>query len=768
MNPTHSAAGVAPAPARETSWPASRFFRSGRRILATLQQLCDALKSGKPDLFGSLFARAYGGDELGFQNPVLVAETGGVREYRFQPRAGKVDSQGAIAEWRDYQQCFCEVEEAKFSVERLEKWKGDELVAIVRMEIIGRLRPETRSSVDRALLRLGFASEGESLRISGATMLQGERVACDCAQFINVAHQAGIDFRSRYYPEFLNQPLKFGMIRYGPGGITAVDYDNDGWYDLFIPDGVESRLFHNRRDGTFEDVTARAGLGGLCGVNVAVFADYDNDGCKDLFVSRTFDHNQLFHNNGDGTFTDVTAGSGIGEDCCATVAAWGDYNHDGLLDLYVGRYIDPRKNIPTTPFYSRNGEANQLYRNNGDGTFTNVTPEACVGDTGLTLGAVWGDFDDDGLPDLFVANDFGRNTLYHNNGDGTFSDVTVRAGTLAYGAGMNTSFADFDNDGRFDLYVTHIRSDHVWLASAAMLRQFMVNCVREGEWRSAWRLYWQLLRQSRGKLVGAFRQMASGNNLLRNRGDGTFEDVTEKTGTNPPGWFWGAVFGDFSNRGWQDIYAANGWIYGERDTELELQFLAEAFSQRDYSGGRLFNPENFGSNSWHGWERNRFLRNNGNSTFTEIGHGNGSDLLLNSRGVAIADFWNRGVLDIAVAASDDRHALLRNNLASGRHWLQVELRGTRSNRDAVGARVTIRSRGQLQAREVTLGDGYASQSSLRLHFGLDDAPSVDELQVRWPKSGIVQRFDNVTADRIIAIVEGNPAIVEKRYAKGRP
>jgi hypothetical protein len=177
---------------------------------------------------------------------------------------------------------------------------------------------------------------------------------------------------NRYYPAFLNEKMAFGMIRYGPGGITAADIDNDGFYDLFVPDGVESKLFRNTGDGRFEDITAAAGLSGLDGVSVGIFADYDNDGFKDFFVSRTFKPNQLFHNNGNGTFTDVTAKSRIGEDCCTTVASWGDYDNDGLLDLYVGRYLDPRIKIPTT-FYARNGEPNQLYHNNGDGTFSNVT-----------------------------------------------------------------------------------------------------------------------------------------------------------------------------------------------------------------------------------------------------------------------------------------------------------------------------------------------------------------------------------------------------------
>jgi hypothetical protein len=554
------------------------------------------------------------------------------------------------------------------------------------------------------------------------------------------------------------------MLRYGPAGITAVDYDNDGLYDLFIPDGVESKLFRNRGDGTFEDVTARAGLSGLDGVSVGIFADYDNDGYKDLFVSRTFRPNQLFHNNGHGVFTDVTKQSGIGADCCTTVASWADYDNDGFLDLYVGRYLDPRVAIPTT-FYARNGEGNQLYHNNGDGTFTNVTDKAGVGDPGLCLGTVFGDYDDDGYPDLYVVNDFGRKTLYHNNRNGTFSDVTVKSGTLAYGAGMSASMADYDNDGRLDLYCTNIRSEHAWFAAPPTVTRYMLNSWTQGVWRTDMPLYWQIFRQSGLQFVEVFQQMASGNTLLRNRGDGTFEDVTSKSSANPVGWFWGASFADFDNDGWLDIYAADGWVKNDPDTELELEFLNNVVSHQDvYKTGRYFNPDFFGKNSWHGWERNRHLRSNRDGTFTEIGRAAGTDLLTNSRGVAVADFWNRGVMDIAVSASTERHALLRNETPNRRNWLEVELIGVWSNRDAVGARISAVVGGKRQIREVVLGDGYASQNSLRQHFGLGDAAVVDELTVRWPRSGAIQTFRQVAANRIIEIQEGRDAIVEKRYA----
>ena len=744
-----------------------QFFNDGSSIVRTLDAFGQEVKSRNFQKLDHSFSPAYQGESLGL---LVLHQTGlrdGVVRSLFTSNRAPMDKSAAAGEWKAYLECFEGIEEAGFHVHRLEKWGiGRELRATVRFEIIGKLRGMREAGIDRGFLRMKFFRTAEGLKIAAASLEEGERLQGDQPQFRNVAHEAGIDFLNRYYPPFLNQPLKFGMIRYGPAGITAADYDNDGFYDLFLPDGVESKLFRNLGNGKFEDVTAKAGLSGLDGVSVALFADYDNDGYKDLFVSRTFRPNQLFHNNGDGTFTDVTKRSGIGEDCCTTVASWADYDNDGYLDLYVGRYLDPRKTIPTT-FYARNGEGNQLYHNNGDGTFTNVTQKAGVGEPGLCLGTVFGDYDDDGYPDLYVVNDFGRKTLYHNNRNGTFSDVTVKAGALAYGAGMSASFADYDNDGKLDIYCTNIRSEHAWFAEAPTVNRYMANSWCQGVWKTDMPLYWQVFRQSGFGFIGVFQQMASGNTLLRNKGDGAFEDTTWKAGANPVGWFWGASFGDFDNDGWQDIYAADGWVYNDPGTEIELEFLNNVVSQqRVYKTGLFFDPIYFGRRSWHGYERNRHLRNNGDGTFTEIGRAAGDDLRTNSRGVAVADFWNRGVLDIAVAASNDRHALLRNEVGTKRNWLQVELVGVKSNRDAVGARVTAIVRGKLQMREVVLGDGYGSQNTLRQHFGLEDATSVDELIVRWPRSGTVQKFHDVAANRIVEITEGSDRLVEKRY--GRP
>jgi len=762
-------AGVGVASVNYFDSTGKKFFNTGKEILGTLSDLSHAMKARNYSDVESLFSPQYSGNRLGIGNLKETELKDGIHKQVFTSDGTPEDRAAVVSEWRAYLDSFDSIDELSLHIDQLNKWSSrDDLQASVRFEMIATPHGAKYAGIDRGYFNMSFKSGGKGLVVTSASLISGDRSIGDTPHFTNVADKAGVDFENQYYPEFLKQKLKFAMIRYGPAGITASDYDNDGLYDLFIPDGVASKLFRNLGNGQFEDVTAKVGLSGLDGVSVALFADFDNDGHKDLFVSRTFRPNQLFHNNGDNTFTDVTKKSGIAEDCCTTVASWADYDNDGYLDLYVGRYLDPRLDIPTT-FYARNGLKNQLYHNNHDGTFTNVTEKAGVGEVGLCLGSVWGDYNDDGYPDLYVVNDFGRKTLYKNNGDGTFTDVTVKTGTLAYGAGMNASMGDYDNDGKLDIYVTNIRSDEGWYAEWPTVARYMINSWRQGVWVTDMPLYMQIFRQSGFDFIGVFKAMAAGNNLYHNKGDGMFEDTTVKTHTNPMGWFWGASFADFDNDGWQDIYAADGWVYNDKDTEIELDFLNNVVSeQKMYKTGILFDPAHFGHTSWHGWEHNRYMRNRGDGTFEEVGRAAGNDLLLNSRGVAVADFWNRGVMDIAVSASSDKHALLRNDVGEQRHWLQVELEGTKSNRDAVGARITIKVSGKLQMRELTLGDGYGSQNSLRQHFGLANATMVDEVSVKWPRSGIVQTFKNVPADRIIRITEGKDEVVEKHYPTVSP
>jgi len=739
------------------------FYGSGKEIVLTIRSMAGSVRSRDLRGIERFYSGSFRGSRLGFSCLKLKDEKDGIRRYEMVSDGDLPDRAAALNEWKEYLDTFDSIEDVQLHVHRLESWfSRKQKIASLRYELIGTLKGATHASIDRGYFRVKFEATSEGPRIREAALMEGDRITGETPHFTDVAHEAGVDFLQKFYPPFLTG-MGFKMIMYGPGGISAVDYDNDGLYDLFIPDGIESRMFRNRGDGTFEDVTATTGLSGLDGVSVGVFADYDNDGYKDAFISRTFKPNQLFRNNGDGTFTDVTAKSGIGEDCCTTVASWADYDNDGLLDLYVGRYMDPRKGVPTT-FYARNGEPNQLYRNNGNGTFTNVTLKAGVGDVGLCLGSVWGDYDDDGYPDLYVVNDFGRKTLYHNNRNGTFSDVSVRTHTLAYGAGMSAAMADYDNDGRLDMYVSNIRSDYAWYAEWPTVGRYMVNSYRQWVWMEDYPLYMQIFFQSGYNYVGVFKEMAYGNNLFHNEGNGKFRDVTQATGTNPPGWYWGSLFADLDNDGWKDIYACDGWVRNDKDTEIEMEFLNNVVTHQNwYKAGVLFDPKNFGRESWHGWDRNRYLRNNGDGTFTEMGRGAGVDLLLNSRGLAVADFWNRGVLDLAISACDDRHALLRNEVATKRNWFAVETVGTKSNRDGIGARITLRIGSQTQMREVLCGDSYGSQSSLRMYFGIDKANTIDELTVRWPRSGVVQTFRNVPANRIVEVAEGRDQLTEKRY-----
>jgi hypothetical protein len=305
------------------------FFSKGRDTVEILNAMARGLYARDLSAFKDFYASDFRGCPLGLTDVRLVDERDAVRTYAFQSVPGNADLEGALAEWQAYLKGFASIDEVRLHLDRMERWRGtDQLVVSVRFELIGTPAGESQAGIDRAYFRMHLDASRQPFHIRRAELIEGNRVISSRPLFVDVAAEAGIDLVNRYYPPFLDQPLRFGMIRYGPAGITAVDYDNDGYYDLFIPDGIEAKLFRNRGDGTFEDVTAQAGLAGLDGVTVALFADYDNDGFKDLFVSRSFKPNQLFHNRGDGTFEDVTAQAGIGADNCTTVASWVDYKNE--------------------------------------------------------------------------------------------------------------------------------------------------------------------------------------------------------------------------------------------------------------------------------------------------------------------------------------------------------------------------------------------------------------------------------------------------------
>jgi len=523
------------------------------------------------------------------------------------------------------------------------------------------------------------------------------------AKFTDVARAAGLREPTLYG----GATVKTYVLETIGCGVAFFDYDNDGWLDLFVlngtrlegaPAGATNRLYRNNRDGTFTDVTAKAGLrhsGWACGVCAG---DFNNDGFTDLFVT-SWGQNTLYRNNGDGTFTDITKAAGLLD----SQRRWGsgctflDYNRDGLLDLFVANYVDfdparvPKpggdsycnwKGIPVNcgPLGLPRGRAS-LYRNNGDGTFTDVSEISGIAKakTSYGLTAVAADFDDDGWPDLYVACDSSPSLLFRNNRDGTFTDVALEAGVALSDdgdeqAGMGVAVGDVYGSGRVDLLKTHFADDT--------------------------------------------------NILYRNRGGMRFDDATIPSGLGVETRYvgWGAGIVDLDNDGDPDIFYVTGHVYPEVEAKLP---------QYPYRTPRVI--------------------------FRNLGGGRFEEILLpgvhSSRGCAFGDFDNDGDVDVLILNLDEPPSLLRNDVSGGGHWLKVKLTGTKSNRSAIGARVTVSYNGRRQAQEVLSQSSFLSVNDFRLHFGLGSA-AMASVAVRWP-NGAAETFAAVPADRLLTIREGD-------------
>jgi enediyne biosynthesis protein E4 len=528
--------------------------------------------------------------------------------------------------------------------------------------------------------------------------------------FTDVAPHAGLTSPTVYGDEYTKRYI---VEANGPG-IAFYDYDHDGWLDVFVPSGTRlegfppgheptNRLYHNNRDGTFTDVTQKAGLtrtGWCYGVCVG---DYDNDGHDDLFLTY-YGKNVLYHNNGDGTFSDVTERAGLleTETRYGTGCTFVDYDRDGFLDLFVSRYI--AMDLAKTPVGGSSRyckyldvpvncgplglqqETCTLYHNNGDGTFTDVSAKAGILKAGSRYGltAVAFDYNNDGWPDLFVACDSTPNLLYRNNHDGTFTEVGMEAGCAVSGDGqeeanMGVGVGDYDADGYLDLFLPHFSSDTPILYH---------------------------------NLHGEF-----------------FDDVTYAAGlaVNTKYVCWGVGFADFDNDGWLDIFHVTGTVYPE---------VEKVDPDYKFKTPRLV------------------YRNLGNGSFEEVSDMCGAPVLEphSSRGCTFGDFNNDGNIDVLILNMSEPPSLLLNQNHSSHHWLNIKLVGTRSNRSAIGARVAVTSGERRQIREVLSASSYISQSDLRQHFGLGAARKVDQIEVRWP-SGRVDRVHDVDVDQFIVLEE---------------
>ena len=528
--------------------------------------------------------------------------------------------------------------------------------------------------------------------------------------FTDVTKSAGINFVSSSSAE------KKYIVESMGGGVAFFDFDGDGRLDIYLINSYtvdaalahkprpKAALYRNRGNGTFEEVAEKAGVsdpGWAMGVSVA---DFDNDGFDDLYVT-CFGPNRLYHNRGNGTFEDVTDKAGVGDARFSTGAAWADYDRDGDLDLFVANYVDFR--LDDLPQFGKGqlcqyrsvpvqcgprglpGAGDALYRNNGNGTFTEVSKSAGVNDPQgyYGLGAMWTDFDDDGWPDLFVANDATPNFAYRNNHDGTFTEMGLALGCAVDENGteqgsMGISIGDYDRDGRLDLVVTNFSDQY--------------------------------------------------NTIYHKNQDGSYTDVSRATKTadvSIPYVGWGTKFFDYDNDGWLDLLVANGHVYPQIEGA--------------YPGGMYR-------------QRKLFYRNLRDGTFKEIAAELGPALTERraSRGAAFGDYDEDGDLDVIFNDLDGPPMLLRNDGGStAGHWLSLKLTGTKSNRNAVGARVTLRAGGLTQIDEVHAGDSYLSHSDWRLHFGLGQARLVDEITIRWP-TGAVEKFTKVEVNRVVSIKEG--------------
>jgi tetratricopeptide (TPR) repeat protein len=547
-----------------------------------------------------------------------------------------------------------------------------------------------------------------------------------------------------------------GIDIYGHNGVSVADINNDGWDDLYVcqPAGLPNRLYRNRGDGTFEDITQSSGLGILENTACALFADFNNDGYQHAILVRA-NGPLFFVNEGGGKFREQShafkfANPPQGTFTGASVA---DYDRDGWLDLYfclysyyqgTGQYRYP------SPYHdAENGPPNFLMRNNRDGTFRDVTAPSGLdqNNTRYSFCCAWNDYNRDGWPDLYVVNDFGRKNLYRNNGDGTFTDVAPEVGAEDVGAGMSVSWLDYDNDGSDDLYV-----GNMW--TAAGMRISMQDVFK---------------KESPSGVRRLFQKHAMGNSLLHNR-DAKFEEATKSAEVGIGRWAWTSDAFDFDHDGFPDLYITNGMVSGPAPADLNSffwrQVVANSPNERDAAhdyeqGWNAINELIRADGTWSGYERNIFYANNRDGTFSDVSGAIGLDIIEDGRSFALADFDHDGRLELALK---NRNApqlrLLKNVVVDLPPAISFRLQGKKSNRDAVGAVITIESGSTRQTKTLQVGSGFLSQHSKDVFFGLGEQEADIQATIHWP-SGLVQKFAALPINHRIWVEEGkDPSRIE--------
>lgn len=548
-----------------------------------------------------------------------------------------------------------------------------------------------------------------------------------------VAHASGIDFI--HQAPKLDAKLNDIMpeIAAMGAGVSIVDYDRDGWPDIYVTnsgEGSQNHLYRNQHDGTFKDVAAALGLADVnrpgTGVSMgAVWGDYDNDGYDDLLLYK-WGRPELFHNDKGRGFTPVTATAGLPSWVNANSAIWLDYNRDGKLDLFIGGYypenvdlwhLKNTRMMPDSFEYAQNGGRKYLLRNDGGGHFTDVTEQVGLKSRRWALAAVAADLRGTGYPDIFVANDYGYSELWANQNGQKFTDISKQAlywdrtKDIGPKSGMNASFGDILNRGQYAVYVSNISEE--------------------------------------GKLL-------QGNNLWvphqnTSRATLQYDNLAGATGTEHGGWSFGTQFGDFNNDGNLDLYLTNGYVSADKNKSYWYAFST-------ITGGNsalIEDAKNWPSmrgGSLSGYQRKRLWLNDGTGNFTDVAQVVGANDTYDGRGVALADLWNTGALDIVVATQRGPLLLYKTTATPQNKWTEFDLEGTKSNHSAIGAQVRLFWNGQQQAQEVSGGSGFCAQNERRLHYGLGPQPKVEKAVIRWP-SGKSQTMQNIKLNSVNHIKE---------------
>jgi Flp pilus assembly protein TadD/peroxiredoxin len=728
------------------------------RVLLRWSEELQKDSSGVAGVETFLSAAMEGGGLHSPQEKTLRSEYGIQTVRRIFPAGGKLGREPFLDELRRYFLPFAAIETAEFQITEIEEKQATPLKVRIRVryDLLGEVEKGGREE------RIGYwdmvwQQEAGAWRATRWTATEETLNRARQPIFLDVSSQAFGQVAS--YPSQLLCGVDYwrtildgatGMDVYGNNGIAAGDFDNDGFDDLYVsqPAGLPNRLYKNRGDGTFEDVTEAAGVGVLDGTACALFADFENRGLQDLLVVCT-NGPLLFVNQGNGKyalkqdafrFSKVPAGT-------FTHAAAADYDGDGRLDIYFCLYsyylgLD-QYHYPAPYFDARNGPPNFLLHNEGHGTFADRTEAAGLDaeNDRYSFACAWGDSNGDGHPDLYVANDFGRSNLYRNNGDGTFSAVSSEAHANDVGAGMSATWLDFDGDGKQDIYVSNM-----WSAAGSRVTSQKIFQAKEPD----------EIRQN-------YSRHMRGNWLYRNLGAGNFANASMAAGVAMGRWAWGSDSWDFDHDGYADLYVTNGYISGADRQDVSSFFwrqvvgnspATETPAESYERGWNAINELIRSDATWNGFERNVFYRNNQDGTFSEVSGVAGLDFADDSRSFALADLDRDGRLEMVLKnRTAPQLRVLRNAMSEIGNAISFRLQGTKSNRDAIGAAVTIEAGDRRQTKLLQAGSGFLSQHSKELFFGIGNGAGPVRARVRWP-SGATQIFEGLPINHCVELREG--------------